>query len=267
MTDARSELTHEKTVSPLVSSGVNKVPQISAAFWITKLLTTGGGEAVSDFFLLGYNQIIVLVAAIAVFVVVLIFQFRSERYISWLYWSAVMMVAIVGTMVSDVTDVLFGVPYFDITCVLAVVLVALFTAWYRTQGTLSIHAINSRPREWFYWGTVFATFAFGTALGDWTAEFLPGIFLGSAIVFTILICIPGLAYRYAGLNSIAAFWTTYILTRPLGASIADWISVPGNRGGLDVGKGPVALIATAGVVAMVIYARRRKTSAGLSIAE
>jgi uncharacterized membrane-anchored protein len=150
------------------------------------------------------------------------------------------MVAITGTMAADVLHIQFGVPYAVSTPFFAAVLAVVFIAWHRTEGTLSIHSIDSPRREAFYWATVMSTFAMGTALGDLTATTLHLGYLVSAVLFAGLMVIPAAGYRFFGLNAILAFWFAYVLTRPLGASIADWLSKPHGVGGLALGDGPVA---------------------------
>ena len=160
------------------------------------------------------------------------------------------MVAVFGTMAADVLHIQLGVPYFVSSLLFAVVLAAVFAVWYSTEHTLSIHTINTRRRETFYWLTVMATFALGTATGDMTATtFHLGYFV-SGVVFTVLIAIPAVAHRWFGLNAIFAFWFAYILTRPLGASYADWVGVSHARGGLNWGSGSVSI----GMTVLIVIA-------------
>jgi uncharacterized membrane-anchored protein len=151
------------------------------------------------------------------------------------------MVAVVGTMAADVLHKQFGVAYAVSSAFFAVVLAAVFVIWHRTERTLSIHSISTTRRELFYWATVMATFALGTALGDYTAHTLHLGYFASAVLFAVLILIPAVGYRYFRMNEVLAFWFAYVLTRPLGASIADWLGKPKNVSGLDLGDGPVSL--------------------------
>ena len=139
------------------------------------------------------------------------------------------------------------------TITFAVVLTVIFATWYATEKTLSIHSICTRRREAFYWATVLATFALGTAAGDMTAIALGLGYLASAILFAAVIAVPAVGYWRFGLNSIVAFWFAYIVTRPLGASFADWMGVPRSLGGLGLGRGPVALGLTIVIVAFVSF--------------
>jgi uncharacterized membrane-anchored protein len=171
------------------------------------------------------------------------------------------MVAVFGTTAADALHVVLGIPYLYSTIFYAVVLTAIFVAWYRSEQTLSIHSIDSRRREQFYWATVLATFALGTAAGDLTATPLHLGFLDSGLMFLGVFVVPALAYWLFGLNEIFAFWSAYIATRPLGASFSDWMAVPRNRGGLNLGPGPVSLILTVLIVAFVGYLSIKRRAA------
>ena len=180
-------------------------------------------------------------------------QFWVRRYVTWIYWLAVVMVAVFGTMAADVLHVGLGIPYAVSTVFFLVVLAVIFMAWYMSEGTLSIHSIYSRRREVFYWATVLATFALGTAAGDLTAKTVGLGYLGSGVMFAVVIAIPAVAYRWLGLNAIVAFWFAYIVTRPLGASFADWLAWPPSAGGLGLGHGVVSLVATVIIIGLVAY--------------
>ncbi|MBS1887286.1 MAG: hypothetical protein JSU06_08865 [Actinobacteria bacterium] len=235
-----------------------KVPEIIAFFWITKVATTALGESTSDF-LNGY-----LGPAIAVPIMLVALgwalrrQFRADRYEAWTYWGVVVMVAIFGTSAADALHVGLGVSYLLSTAFYVTVLAIVFLAWQRSEGTLSIHSIRTRRREKFYWATVLATFALGTAAGDMTAMSLNLGFFGSIWLFAALIAIPFVGYRWFGMNEVLAFWMAYILTRPLGASVADWLAVEPSRGGLGLGTGGVSLILAAAVIFLTARLARTK---------
>ncbi len=229
----------------------NTVPQVTALFWVAKVLTTAMGETTSDFFVKTIDPVVAVACAAVLLAVALILQFAVRRYIPWVYWFAVLMVAVFGTMVADVAHVQFGVPYLVSTAVFAVVLTVIFVVWYATQHTLSVHHIDTRPRQFFYWCTVLATFALGTALGDLTATTFHMGYLLSGVVFGLLFALPGIAYRWWGLGATAAFWSAYVLTRPFGASISDWFAVSHARGGLNLGTGAVSLVLFAGIIVCV----------------
>ena len=229
-----------------------KVPEITLLFWAVKILTTAGGEATSDY-LKTFGNIKGGGTEVALFVVGLVLQFGTRRYQAFAYWFLAYAIAIFGTGVSDFLHLDVHIPYAGTTILWAVVLIAIFAIWDRSEGTLSIHSITTQRREAFYWATVFATFALGTALGDFTATSLNLGYLASGILFGVIILIPALAWWRLGLNSIAAFWMSYVVTRPLGASFADYISKPANISGINFGDGPTALVFAVAVVVLVIY--------------
>ncbi len=229
-----------------------KVPEVIFVFWVVKILTTAGGEATSDY-LKTWGNIKGGGAEVLVFVVGLLLQFGTRRYRALAYWSLAFAIAILGTGVSDFLHLDVHIPYAGTTLLWAVVLAGIFWLWQRSEGTLSIHSITTQRREAFYWATVFATFALGTALGDFTATSLNLGYLASGILFSVLILLPALAWWRFGLNSVAAFWMSYVLTRPLGASFADYISKPRAISGLNFGDGPTAIVFAAAVFVLVLY--------------
>jgi uncharacterized membrane-anchored protein len=231
----------------------SKVPRITVLFWIVKILTTAMGEAFADFMALRYSPVLAGVVGITLFTVAMVLQFRARRYNAWIYWFAVSMVAVFGTLCADGLHIKLGIPYAVSSTFFAVCLVVVFVAWYLTEGTLSIHSICTRRRELFYWATVCATFALGTAVGDLTATTLGLGFLASGIMFTVAILIPALAYWKFRRSAVLAFWTAYVLTRPLGASYADWMGVAHSFGGLGLGRAQVALYLTVVIVGFVAY--------------
>jgi uncharacterized membrane-anchored protein len=168
-------------------------------------------------------------------------QFASRRYVPWIYWLAVAMVGVFGTMAADVLHVGLGVPYVVSTALFALALVVTFALWHGSERTVSIHSIHTRRREVFYGAAVMTTFALGTAAGDMTAITLHLGYLSSGVMFAVVIAVPAVAHWRFSLNAILAFWLAYIATRPLGASFADWMGVSQVRGGLDLGAGPVSL--------------------------
>ncbi len=231
---------------------LSKVPEITAYFWLIKALTTAMGESTSDFLVHSLVPEIAVVLGGLAFLVALYIQFAKDRYLPWAYWLAVAMVGVFGTMAADVLHVGLGVPYIVSTAFYAVLLYLVFRIWYRVEGTLSIHSIYTPRRELFYWAAVLATFALGTAAGDMTAVTLGLGYFGSIIFFAAVIVIPALGYFRYGMNSILAFWFAYVVTRPLGASLADWLSMSHARGGLALGTGPVSL-AFAAMIAVLVY--------------
>lgn len=230
-----------------------KVPEITVYFWIVKLLTTAMGEATSDYFVHHINPYIAVILGGIGFVVALVLQLSIRRYVAWVYWFLVVMVAIFGTMVADVTHVVLGVPYYASTIAFALILISVFAAWHRTEHTLSIHSIYTNRREWFYWATVLSTFALGTAAGDMTAVDLHLGYEVSGALFGGMFLLAIFSYKWLGFDEITTFWFAYILTRPLGASFADWFGMPHSFGGLGYGKGLVSFVLSALIIGCVWY--------------
>jgi uncharacterized membrane-anchored protein len=229
-----------------------KVPETIFLFWVVKILTTAGGEATSDY-LKTWGNIKGGATEVGLFLVALVLQFATRRYQAFAYWSLAFAIAIFGTGVSDFLHLDVHIPYAGTTVLWAVVLAGVFWLWQRNEGTLSIHSITTQRREAYYWATVFATFALGTALGDFTATSLNLGYLGSAILFSVVILIPAAAGMRFGFNRIAAFWAAYVLTRPLGASYADYISKPRAISGIGFGDGPTAVVFAVAVFVLVAY--------------
>src|SRR5271169_4071972 len=203
-----------------------KVPEITLLFWVIKILTTAGGEATSDYLALDLGS-------------------RLE--------AGCIEAAIFGTGVADALHLFVGIPYAGTTVLWAVVLAVIFWLWDRSEHTLSIHSIFTQRREMYYWAVVFATFALGTALGDFTAMALHLGYLASGIMFFVIILIPAVAWSRFGLNPVVAFWFAYVVTRPLGASFADYFSKPHSLSGANYGDATVAVITTLLVAALVGY--------------
>ena len=233
--------------------GTRRVPTITAHFWVVKILTTAMGEAASDYLVHTINPY----AAVAIgglgITVALALQFYVRRYMAPTYWFAVVMVAVFGTMCADAAHIELRIPYAVSTAICAAGLTVVFVVWYLTERTLSIHSINTSRRELFYWAAVLATFAMGTAAGDMSAYTLHLGWLTSGVLFTFIFAIPMLARRLFGLNEAFTFWFAYIFTRPLGASYADWLGVPQSLGGLNYGRGTVAITLTIVIIAWVAY--------------
>ncbi len=238
---------------PLPPQSSSRVPRVTAYFWVIKILTTAMGEATSDYLVHTFNPYLAVSGGFVVFVIALAIQFGVGGYNPWAYWLAVSMVAVFGTMAADVLHVEFGVPYIVSTALFAVALACVFTGWYLSERTLSIHSIFTRRRETFYWAAVLATFAMGTAAGD-LAAYTAGLgFLSAGLLFTAVFALPAIAYRFFNANAIFAFWFAYVMTRPLGASFADWMGKPLHQGGLGYGDGPVTFVLTALIVVLVAY--------------
>jgi len=231
-----------------------KVPEITLLFWVIKIITTAGGEATSDYLALDLGSRLVAGCIEAgILVIGLVWQFRTRRYTAAAYWFLAYAIAIFGTGVSDALHLFVGIPYAGTTALWAIVLALVFWLWYRSEHTLSIHSIVTTRREIYYWSVVFATFALGTALGDFTATALHLGYLASGIMFGVVILIPAVLWSGFRLNAVVAFWFAYVVTRPLGASFADYVSKPHSLSGINFGDGPTALVATIVVAALVGY--------------
>lgn len=236
---------------PAIGELASKVPVVTVYFWIIKILTTGMGEAASDALVRAGGAVAVAVTGVAL-VASLVAAFAVSRYVPGVYWLAVVMVSVFGTMAADIPHFL-GIPVWATSTAYLLAVLVIFYGWHRAEGTLSFSAINTRRREAFYWAAVLATFALGTAVGDLTAFAWGWGALASGVIFAVLFALPGLARRRFGFNAVAAFWIAYILTRPLGASFADWMAGSSRHGGLGWGAPVVAAIWSAAIVAFVVY--------------
>jgi uncharacterized membrane-anchored protein len=234
---------------------LNKVPEVTLYFWIIKILCTTVGETAADFLntSLNFGLTVTTLVMSAVLVVALFFQFRYRRYVPGIYWLAVVLISVVGTLITDNLTDNFGVSLVTTTVVFSVALAAVFAAWYASERTLSIHTIVTTKREGFYWLTVLFTFALGTAAGDLTAERLAVGYWKSALLFGALIAAVFLLHVKFRLNAILAFWIAYILTRPLGASIGDYLSQPRADGGLGLGTTVTSVLFLLTILAVVVY--------------
>lgn len=222
---------------------LNKVPQITAFFWIIKVLCTKVGETAADFLntKLSFGLTNTSIVMSAILAIVLFFQFKQSKYVSWIYWSVVVLLSVVGTLITDNLTDNFGIPLPTSTILFSIALGVTLYSWYKTEKTLSIHSITTSKREIFYWLTILFTFALGTASGDLMAEYLGIGYFSTGLLIAGLITLIGIARRF-GLNSILGFWTIYILTRPLGASIGDFLSQPVVNGGLGFGTTTTSII-------------------------
>lgn len=245
---------------------LTKVPEVTLVFWAAKLATTAFGESFSDYVF--FNDYIGRHAAIlmglALLVGCLIVQLSAKRYHPVAYWLTVTAVSIFGTMSADFLNQDLGMPLWGSTVMLLVLQAAVFTAWYASQKTLDMHSVNTRPREVFYWLTVIFTFALGTAAGDFAAGPLGLGTLASTFVFLVIILVPAAGYRWLRFDEVLAFWLAYTVTRPLGASFADWLGVPAPYGdGLQLGTGPMSLATGAVLVAVLtlVVVRHRSDTA------
>ena len=239
---------------------LNKVPEITLYFWVIKILCTTVGETAADFLNTNFNLGLTGTSIVmgVLLIITLFFQFRSKKYIPGIYWLAVVLISVVGTLITDNLIDNLGVSLELTTVVFAVALSITFIIWYVSEKTLSIHKIDSLRREAFYWLAILFTFALGTAAGDLLAESLKLGYLLSAGIFAGLIVIAFIAYKYFKLNAVLTFWVAYILTRPLGASIGDYLSQSHSDGGLGLGTVITSAIFLVAILGTVIYLTKTK---------
>jgi uncharacterized membrane-anchored protein len=240
---------------------LNKVPEVTLYFWLIKILCTTVGETAADYLNtnLGLGLTGTTYVMGAVLIVVLLFQFRTRRYVPGVYWLAVVLISVVGTLITDNLTDNFGVALTTTTIVFSIALALTFAVWYASERTLSIHTIVTTRREGFYWLAILFTFALGTAAGDLTAEKLNVGYLNSAVMFGTLIAIVATAHFRLKLNAVVAFWIAYILTRPLGASVGDYMSQPQHAGGLGLGTTGTSAIFLTAILSLVVYLTVTKT--------
>ncbi len=235
---------------------LNKVPEVTAFFWIIKVLATTVGETVADW-LTGTVALSLVTAACvvgAVLVATLVLQFRLRRYTAPVYWVAVVLISVVGTLITDHLVDDLGVPLWVTTVAFALALAATFATWFTIERTLSIHSIVTRRREAFYWLAILFTFALGTAAGDLIAESLGLGYAWSVVLFAAAIAVVAGCFRLLLLlGAVTAFWAAYILTRPLGASVGDLLSQPRTDGGLGLGTSATSGIFLALIAGLVVY--------------
>lgn len=238
-----------------LSTALNKVPAVTLLFWVVKVLATTVGETAADFLngTVGLGLTGTSLVMSALLAVALVAQFRTRRYVAGVYWTTVVLISVVGTLVTDnLTDNL-GVPLTLTTAVFSVLLAVVFAVWWRTERTLSVHAIRTPRREAFYWFAIGVTFALGTAAGDLVGERLAVGYLLSAVLFGVVIGAVWLGHRLGLLGPVLAFWSAYILTRPLGASFGDLLSQGRGDGGLGLGTSGTSAVFLLGILAAVVW--------------
>ncbi|MFS7872275.1 hypothetical protein ACEYXF_02815 [Streptomyces asiaticus] len=233
----------------------NKVPEVTLYFWVIKVLCTTVGETAADLLNekagLGLTGVSALMSG--VLTVVLVAQLRTSGYRAGVYWAAVALISVVGTLISDNLTDNIGVPLETSTAVFAIVLAVVFVVWYRRERTLSIHNIDSTSRESFYWLAVLFTFALGTAAGDLVSERMNLGYWLSAVLFALAIAAVAVAHFALGLDAVWSFWIAYILTRPLGASVGDYLSQPTGDGGLGLGTVVTSVLFLAVILSLVVF--------------
>jgi uncharacterized membrane-anchored protein len=237
-----------------VAAMLNKVPAVTAVFWIIKIMSTTVGETGADYLAVhvGLGTAVTAGIMLALLAGALLLQLRSRRYTPWMYWLTVVLVSVVGTQITDALTDGLGVSLYASTTAFVLALAAVFAVWYWRERTLSVHTITTTRRELFYWAAILFTFALGTAAGDLATEALGLGFRVGMLAFGALIAVIAIAWRF-GLNSVLAFWLAYILTRPLGASLGDLLSQSKTYGGLGLGTINTSLVFLAVIVALVLF--------------
>lgn len=236
-------------------SNVNRVPKVTADFWLIKLMAVTMGETAADYLAvnLGLGLTATSLIMASILVIALGLQFAQKRYVPWSYWLAVVLISIVGTLVTDNLVDNFGVALTTTAIAFSVLLAATFVIWYSAERTLSIHSVFTTRREAFYWLAILFTFALGTAVGDLVAEHYELGYLTTGVLFGAIIAAIAFCHYALKMNSILAFWLAYILTRPLGASFGDLLSQPREYGGLGFGTVVTSALFLSCIVALVIF--------------
>jgi uncharacterized membrane-anchored protein len=251
---------------------LNKVPEVTLAFWVIKIMSTTVGETGADYLAVhvGLGTAVTGGNMFGLLATVLLLQLRMRRYVPWIYWLTVVLVSIVGTQITDMLTDRLEISLYVSTAAFAAALAVTFAVWYRIEHTLSIHSIVTTRRELFYWAAILFTFALGTAAGDLATEALGLGFNLGTLVFGALIAVIGTAYA-RGAHAVLTFWLAYILTRPLGASLGDLMSQARGYGGLGFGTYYTSLGFLAVIVALMTYVsldeshtRRRRDETGLA---
>lgn len=234
---------------------LNKVPEATLYFWVIKILATTVGETVSDYFndTLNFGLVGTFALMASLLVVALVLQFRHRRYVPWVYWLSVVLISVVGTLITDYLHDDRGVALRPLTIIFSLALIVSFAVWYASEKTLSIHSIYTTKREAFYWTTILCSFALGTAAGDLLGEDYIHSFWKAALIFSGFIALVTVAHFAFKLNAILAFWLAYIVTRPLGASIGDYLSTPKDDGGLHIGTTVVSIVFLLTIVGLVAF--------------
>jgi uncharacterized membrane-anchored protein len=240
----------------LARTMLNKVPEVTLFFWIIKILCTTVGETGADYFNdnLGFGLTNTTYIAGALLAVLLLVQFRLRRYVPTAYWAVVVVISVFGTLITDNMSDHYNVPLTTSTPIFAAILAVVFAVWYAVERTLSIHTITTTRREAFYWLAILFTFALGTAAGDLVAEKADLGYAVSILIFGSAIALVAIAHYGLKMNAILAFWLAYILTRPLGASIGDFLTQNSKKyGGLGLGTTTVSYIFVGLILALVAY--------------
>jgi uncharacterized membrane-anchored protein len=232
-----------------------KVPEVTLGFWIIKVLVTTlgetGGDAVTMSMQLGYAAGTAIF--LALFVATVAAQVGARRFRPFLYWATVIASTTVGTTLADLVDRSLGIGYAGGSTLLALLLLCSLALWKRSTGAVDMGSVDSRQAESFYWMTILFSQTLGTALGDWTADTAGLGYAGGAMVFGSLLLLVALAYFRTGISRTVLFWTAFVLTRPLGAVVGDFLDKPLQQGGLELSRYAASAVLF-GLVAMLVLA-------------
>ena len=256
-TDASRAIPDTKSIACAM---LNKVPEATIYFWIVKIMATTVGETISDYFntTLKFGLVGTFFLMGSLLVIAIFFQFRLRKYVPAVYWLVVVLISVVGTLITDYLHDTRGVALGPLTIIFSIALAISFAIWQASEKTLSIHSIFTTKRETFYWVTILCSFALGTAAGDYLAENVFHSFWKAILAFSAFIAIAAIAHLKFGVNGILTFWLAYIVTRPLGASIGDYLSAAKDNGGLALGTTVVSAGFLLTIIAVVTYLTKSK---------
>jgi uncharacterized membrane-anchored protein len=246
-------------VRGIVAAGLSKVPEVTLGFWLIKILATTlgetGGDAVSMSMNLGYA--VSSIIFIGIFVVAVLAQVAAKAFHPFLYWTVIVATTTAGTTMADFADRSLGIGYPGGTLILLVLLMATLGAWYRSAGTISVDTVTSPKVEMFYWVAILFSQTLGTALGDWMADTNGLGYEGGALVFAVALAAIAGAYFYTNVSRTLLFWSAFILTRPLGATLGDFLDKPLDDGGLAFSRFYASAILAALIVACIVFLPQR----------
>ena len=242
-----------------IETSLSKVPQVTLMFWVIKVLATTlgetGGDAVSMSMNLGY---LVGTAIFAVLFVATVYaQIRSKVFHPAIYWATIIASTTVGTTMADFADRSLGIGYTGGSALLAALLIGSLLVWYRTLGTIAVDSVNSPKSELFYWVTIMFSQTLGTALGDWTADTAGLGYLGAAVIFGGLLALVAAAYFWTRISHTVLFWAAFVLTRPLGAVVGDFLDKPVANGGLELSRYTASAVLLVGIAACILFVPQR----------
>jgi len=242
-----------------IEKSLSKVPQVTLMFWVIKILATTlgetGGDAVSMSMNLGYLVGTAIFAVI--FVAAVVVQIRAKAFHPAIYWTTIIASTTVGTTLADFADRSLGIGYTGGSALLAALLIGSLLAWYRTMGTIAVDSVNSPKSEHVYWVTIMFSQTLGTALGDWTADTAGLGYLGAAVIFGGLLALVAACYFWTRISHTILFWAAFVLTRPLGAVVGDFLDKPVAKGGLELSRYTASIVLLMFIAACILFVPQR----------